>query len=333
MVKSISYCVFCYVIWIVIAWWRIGDEIGIRLLRWLVVAYRKYVKRKKKKSVAKKLVIYYVLQEICLLHGICKQKDVVRTVVIGPPLIEATSTMAIGKEAGIIIIMGITTLAITTGRHMVAILIFTALIMLTMLNMMPSHHLWKGENIQLLLGKATWDTIFHPLSKTACLHPVAFKNLLEYRMLIPLYHLAASLIALYLKTRSLSLCQGMRLIDSLPQEKMVLMYFMRHTCGTHIVPSFRILECGLSCKIHIRLAWLFIYFLFLKNEHCCLYAYDIGICAFNSLLDSMLYWCKIWNLSLQASNHHWDSHGSVPPFFCSTITCLPWQICEFLIVL
>jgi len=34
---------------------------------------------------------------------------------------------------------------------------------------------------------------------------------------------------------------------------------------------------------------------------------------------------------LQASNHHWDIYGSVPPFFCSSISCLPWQICEFFI--
>ncbi|KAH1139983.1 hypothetical protein GYH30_029058 [Glycine max] len=50
---------------------------------------------------------------------------------------------------------------------------------------------------------------------------------------------------------NLSSCQGTKLIDTLHQEKMVLMYIMRHTCGTPIVPSFRILECVLSCKTSI----------------------------------------------------------------------------------
>ena len=93
--------------------------------------------------------------------------------------------------------------------------------------------------------------MFHPWSMTISLQPIISKVLRQDLMVMPLHQLAASVIALFLKMINLSSCQGTKLIDTLHQEKMVLMYIMRHTCGTPIVPSFRILECVLSCKTRI----------------------------------------------------------------------------------
>lgn len=215
------------------------------------VEYKKYEEICKIKPVfINKQVIIVVLQELCLLEGICKHKDI-NMVVVVPPLME-TTTMATGSEAGSTIIMGIMTFVITTGQNMVSMLMSTTLITVTMFSTMLCLHLWKGENIQLLVGKTTRNTIFLPLSTAIFpLPPLTFKNLLQGPMSMLRYHLYASLIVLYLKIKSRCLCQGMRLIDVLHQEKMVLMYFTRDTCATPTVPSFKILGCGLTCKIHI----------------------------------------------------------------------------------
>lgn len=189
-------------------------------------------------------------------------------VVIGPAMMETILAAIIRKEAGIIIFKAIimfTMIAGQTSATMGATLIFTGQIILIMLSTMLSHQLSKGENIQLLLGKTARNTIFRPCSMTISLHPLVFKLLLQDPMLIPLQQLAASLISLYLKMISQSLCRGMRLIDTRHQEKMVLMYVMRHTCGTHIVPSFKILECGLSCKTHITGHTALVFYLSIEN--------------------------------------------------------------------
>ena len=175
----------------------------------------------------------------------------INMVVVVPPLME-TTTMATGSGAGSTIIMGIMTFVIAAGQNMLSILMVTTLITVTMFSTMLCLHLRKGGNIQLLVGKTTRNTIFHPLSKAISpLPPLTFKSLLKDPMLIPLYHLYASLIVLYSKIKSRCLCQGMRLINVLHPEKMVLMYFTRHTCATRTAPSFKILGCGLTCKIHI----------------------------------------------------------------------------------
>ncbi|KAL5167832.1 Cyclin-T1-4 [Glycine soja] len=67
--------------------------------------------------------------ELCLLDGICKHPDMIYMVFIGPPVMETTSTMATGNEAGSAIIMGILTFIIITGQNTVSILMFTTLIM------------------------------------------------------------------------------------------------------------------------------------------------------------------------------------------------------------
>lgn len=88
-----------------------------------------------------KHVIYYVLQELCLLDGICKHPDMIYMVFIGPPVMETTSTMATGNEAGSAIIMGILTFIIITGQNPVSILMFTTLIMVIIFSVMQTRYL------------------------------------------------------------------------------------------------------------------------------------------------------------------------------------------------
>ena len=205
-------------------------------------------------------------------------------VVIGATLMGTTSAMPIGesmeiisatpigKEAGTFIIRGTLTISMTTGQNigsMVAIPIIQELIMLTILSTTIFHHLWKEENSLVLLGKRTRDTIFHHLlSLTMAPHPVAFQMrlLLTGPMPVHLCQLSVKVTSLDLKVMSLSLCQGMILIDTLHQEKMVLMHFMRHICGTPTVLSFGILEFDSSCKIYITFCSFVALFLFIISS-------------------------------------------------------------------
>jgi len=191
-----------------------------------------------------------ISQELCLLCGI-KQRIVVYIVVTGPPMMKTTLAATIGKEVETIITPGVLMFTMITRQNsetMVVPSIFPWPIMPIILDMMLFRHLWKGGNIQPLCGKKATDTMFHPWFMTLSLRPVIFKLLLQDPMVMPLHLLFSRTAALFLKMISLSSCQGMRLIDTLHLGKTVLMYIMRHTCGTPIVLSFRILECVLSCK-------------------------------------------------------------------------------------
>lgn len=208
-------------------------------------------------------------QAQCLLHGIIASKEAPTVIDIGLLSIETTAAAittisTTTTEAGMTITFETITISATIRGNSGSSMIILVIIQLVMFNL-AMRHLSKGGNFQPLHGETVQGTICKCPMNLRLLpfhHPIRiWFHLFQFPMLRCLLLRAVNVIAQNWRMMSQCLCRGMRLRDYPLQEKMALMHYAKHICDIHIVHSFKILDCGLNCKLCILNSWSYLLFL------------------------------------------------------------------------
>lgn len=223
--------------------------------------------------------IWVIFQQQCLSLGITIHKVALSMMIVGPLSIETTTITGteVWTQIGptVTTITGIITISMTS-LEISGTTLTTLTIMLIFLVVL---HPWKGENLVLALGETLGDILWNTSAmKPLFLQPATILSLLQDQMLRHPRLPAANVTAQNWKMMNRYLCRGMRLRDTPHQEKMVLMHYEKPICGILTVHSFRILDCGLSCKCLI-LSWvhlLITMFSILLCQQICSYVFVMG---------------------------------------------------------
>lgn len=200
-------------------------------------------------------------QELCRLRETTAHKGAQFTKITGPRLLETISTITpeVGPETivmrGVLAIL--TILMILEISKIIQADTGTITIIVVMLN--PKMlHLGRGGNSLLPLGEIPADLISRPMPTTVPLLRPLIRALPRDSIPMPRHRRRrpVNVTARSWRMMSRSLCQGTRLRDTPHHGKMVLMPCVRCICGIPTAPSFRISDCGLSCKLFIYLTGL-----------------------------------------------------------------------------
>jgi len=195
--------------------------------------------------------LWLICQEKCLLHGIIVHKEEHAMMIGGRLSMETISTI----ETGAWMWIGAAT---TTTSGIIAISVISprgnsGTMSMVMLTLLLLDQLLKGENLVWILGEnVVGDTTLSTMHMNALINQLTtIQPLWSQDPMLRSLHLhlwVANVNAQNWKKMNQYFCQRMRLRDTPHQEKMELMHYVKHICGILIVPSFRILGCGWSCK-------------------------------------------------------------------------------------
>lgn len=227
-------------------------------------------------------IFFCIFQQVqCLLHGIIANKGAPTMIDIGLLSIETTAaaiatitTTTTTTEAGMTITFEIITIstAIQGNSGSTISMIILVTLQLVMFNL-TMRRLSKGGNFQPLHGETVQGTICKCLMnmRLPFHHPTRlWFHLFPFPILRCLHLWAVNVTGQNWRMMSQCLCRGMRLRDSPLREKMALMHYVKHICDIHIVHSFKILDCGLNCKLLMLnsgsyLLFLFFYFVLMSE--------------------------------------------------------------------
>ena len=195
--------------------------------------------------------LWLICQEKCLLHGIIVHKEEHAMMIGGPLSMETISTIETGTSMWI-------GAATTTTSGIIAISVISprgnsGTMSMVMLTLLLLDQLLKGENLVWILGESVvGDTTLSTMHMNALINQLTtIQPLWSQDPMLRSLHLhlwVANVTAQNWKKMNQYFCQRMRLRDTPHQEKMELMHYVKHICVILIVPSFRILGCGWSCK-------------------------------------------------------------------------------------